>query len=216
MVFCKKPPPTKRSFLKKSPSGRVSWPSDTDYTPLKRKMGSACYACCCEDEEKPLIRIEIEDNRFPIVFTPQRPASSSLYIAYSPDSGCLCIKGYPKRCRVKNKEQHFCICSWTIGIDECNAIWHSCRCKTVDNSIVCKRHTRVLTAEEINEEDSTAAICSICLEDFLFQEDVVSLISCGHKYHNSCIKVWIKRRLLKPSSCPLCMRDVSSVTYNSF
>ena len=45
--------------------------------------------------------------------------------------------------------------------------------------------------------------CSICLEEFLNDEDV-SLIKCGHIFHSSCIKEWSTYKI----TCPVCRSEL--------
>ncbi|XP_065661355.1 uncharacterized protein LOC136084698 [Hydra vulgaris] len=49
--------------------------------------------------------------------------------------------------------------------------------------------------------------CTICLEDFYLNENVV-LLSCGHSYHKGCIENW----LLVKNNCPLCKFIVGKVS----
>ena len=44
--------------------------------------------------------------------------------------------------------------------------------------------------------------CSICLSDL--NSNVIELYSCGHKYHEECIKKSLERSRL----CPLCRRNI--------
>eukprot|EP00475_Leptophrys_vorax_P005536 TRINITY_DN13342_c0_g2_i1.p1 TRINITY_DN13342_c0_g2~~TRINITY_DN13342_c0_g2_i1.p1 ORF type:complete len:296 (-),score=49.14 TRINITY_DN13342_c0_g2_i1:158-1045(-) len=45
--------------------------------------------------------------------------------------------------------------------------------------------------------------CAICQDDFELQENVRRL-SCGHTYHDQCIKNWLVRR----RTCPYCQRTI--------
>jgi hypothetical protein len=45
--------------------------------------------------------------------------------------------------------------------------------------------------------------CLICLEEFN-EEEVVSLIKCGHIYHTHCLYSWF----LKKKTCPLCDEEL--------
>lgn len=45
--------------------------------------------------------------------------------------------------------------------------------------------------------------CPICLEKYKKKDKVVDL-NCGHIFHKSCIKLWIK----KNNSCPHCRRNI--------
>ncbi|XP_074556643.1 NEP1-interacting protein-like 1 [Curcuma longa] len=46
--------------------------------------------------------------------------------------------------------------------------------------------------------------CSVCLQDFQFDETVRSLPHCQHLFHLPCIDSWLVRH----GSCPLCRRDI--------
>jgi len=45
--------------------------------------------------------------------------------------------------------------------------------------------------------------CSICLESYRSGQEV-SILSCSHEYHSSCIGEW----MLKNRSCPMCRKDI--------
>jgi hypothetical protein len=45
--------------------------------------------------------------------------------------------------------------------------------------------------------------CLICLEEFN-EEEIVSLIICGHIYHTHCLYTWF----LKKRTCPLCDEEL--------
>jgi len=45
--------------------------------------------------------------------------------------------------------------------------------------------------------------CSICLETYRSGQEV-SILSCSHEYHSSCIKEW----MMKNRSCPMCRKDI--------
>ena len=58
-------------------------------------------------------------------------------------------------------------------------------------------------------EYPTPSTCSICHQACSMGEDIVSLVCCGHQFHNDCIY-----RQLTTSSvqCPICSMDVRSST----
>jgi len=115
---------------------------------------------------------------------------------YVADKSCRCIQG-DKSCS-KKKIKHYCRCFWSSGFDSCFANVHKCRCYLF--SFVCRRHTTEFQAE--SEED----VCVICFSDFYSSSNIaVSLIPCGHNYHNLCIKQWFSRRHNK---CPICSKVV--------
>mgnify|MGYP001191163556 FL=1 len=45
--------------------------------------------------------------------------------------------------------------------------------------------------------------CTICLEPFRKQNAVI-ILSCDHKFHENCIKLWLN----KNNSCPLCRENI--------
>ena len=47
------------------------------------------------------------------------------------------------------------------------------------------------------------SVCTICLEDFTGEEEVV-LCPCKHCYHENCIKEWLRLK----NSCPLCKLNI--------
>jgi len=49
----------------------------------------------------------------------------------------------------------------------------------------------------------SASECSICLETYCSGQEV-SILSCSHEYHSSCIKEW----MMKSRSCPMCRKDI--------
>lgn len=57
------------------------------------------------------------------------------------------------------------------------------------------------------EDVEDGAECSICLCGVLPGEQVRTLGGCGHRYHSSCLDLW----LLRCSDCPLCKREVKAV-----
>ena len=62
------------------------------------------------------------------------------------------------------------------------------------------------TSKQFMEELSTRVIrddldkeCPICLKKFE-QDDELTLLPCGHEFHNECVTAW----LCKAANCPLC------------
>lgn len=53
-----------------------------------------------------------------------------------------------------------------------------------------------ISSDDISESDK---ICSICLEDFSQEKEII-ILDCKHIYHNDCIIEWI----YKDTTCPLC------------
>ena len=56
-----------------------------------------------------------------------------------------------------------------------------------------------------NSENSENSECSICLEKL--DSNCVSLYSCEHIYHESCIREWLKKNRI----CPLCRCSVDDM-----
>ena len=51
--------------------------------------------------------------------------------------------------------------------------------------------------------------CAICQEDINFCAEEISVLNCGHLYHNRCLQQWLSTN----STCPECR---SAVTRNNF
>ena len=51
--------------------------------------------------------------------------------------------------------------------------------------------------------------CAICHEDINFCTEEISVLNCGHLYHNGCLQQWLSTN----STCPECR---SAVTRNNF
>ena len=63
----------------------------------------------------------------------------------------------------------------------------------VDPAVVVLKTRRYQAGEKGNET------CTICLCDFIEKEKVGDL-KCGHVFHASCLKSWIRKK----NHCPLC------------
>lgn len=61
--------------------------------------------------------------------------------------------------------------------------------------------------EDINPDFSSQMLiqCAVCLDDIIQSE--LYTITCGHKYHMSCISNWYCHKRL---TCPLCRRNMSN------
>lgn len=62
--------------------------------------------------------------------------------------------------------------------------------------ILEKINKNKISPDNIPDSDK---ICSICLEDFSEEKEII-ILDCKHIYHNDCIIQWI----YKDTSCPLC------------
>lgn len=56
----------------------------------------------------------------------------------------------------------------------------------------------------------TSISCSICLDDFTFQTEQVTL-SCGHVYHKTCVHNWLQEN----SVCPECRSGTADESIRS-
>jgi hypothetical protein len=79
-----------------------------------------------------------------------------------------------------------------------------------------RAYVEVITKEDVNgmDDDSISKIpvveynhptqdaCSICLEQF-DPGDLVRLLKCGHIFHPSCVRDWLK----KEATCPMCRKQ---------
>ena len=45
--------------------------------------------------------------------------------------------------------------------------------------------------------------CAVCLRDYE-EDDVCSMLPCGHSFHSPCIHEWIKTR----PNCPMCRQEL--------
>ncbi|KAL5697783.1 hypothetical protein ACHQM5_028899 [Ranunculus cassubicifolius] len=56
------------------------------------------------------------------------------------------------------------------------------------------------------DEKALKESCSICQEDYVEEDDLGSL-ECGHEFHFSCLKQWLKCK----NVCPVCKSTGLSV-----
>jgi Ring finger domain len=59
-----------------------------------------------------------------------------------------------------------------------------------------------------NSEDDEPPSCPICLDQFQF-DSKVTILPCGHPYHQDCVLPWLTQR---QSVCPLCKFDLKRPT----
>ena len=71
--------------------------------------------------------------------------------------------------------------------------------ESLRNSLLTKIEGKKSSYEKDNEND----ICSICLENFVKKDKIITL-DCEHYYHDDCITNWLK----KDQSCPLCRENL--------
>jgi len=55
----------------------------------------------------------------------------------------------------------------------------------------------------INIKDIKENKCSICLEEYIENNDIIKL-NCDHQYHKECIKEWLKIN----NNCPHCRKNI--------
>lgn len=55
-----------------------------------------------------------------------------------------------------------------------------------------------------SDDESSGQECPICLNQFETSDAVRALPECGHKFHKSCIDLW----MLRSADCPLCKCEV--------
>lgn len=69
---------------------------------------------------------------------------------------------------------------------------------------------KALPSERMKEDDSSAEMCCICIEE-LTKGDELRILHCKHRFHMACIDPWLQRR----AACPVCKRhplDLSSTS----
>ena len=63
-----------------------------------------------------------------------------------------------------------------------------------------------LTADEIKnlkKEKGRVGTCGTCLEEY-DENDEMTVLKCGHSYHENCIVPWLKMSVY----CPTCRQDL--------
>ena len=50
--------------------------------------------------------------------------------------------------------------------------------------------------------------CTICLENWKKDDEIVQIPSCEHFYHHDCIATWIREE--ERPSCPLCRQEIEN------
>ncbi|CAF1013783.1 unnamed protein product [Adineta ricciae] len=75
---------------------------------------------------------------------------------------------------------------------------------TLDNLPEAKTSSSVTICLSSSPSDTeSTSECSICLDTYRSGQEV-SILSCSHEYHSSCIKEW----MIKNRSCPMCRKDI--------
>ena len=54
----------------------------------------------------------------------------------------------------------------------------------------------------MNDTNIELETCPICIVDFVYDKDTYLILTCGHTFHYSCMKEWLKYK----NSCPCCRR----------
>ena len=65
------------------------------------------------------------------------------------------------------------------------------------------KKTKLCKANENN-------ICTICLQNFIKDETLITLPQCQHLFHEDCIHKWLKGNLI----CPICRKNVKEALNN--
>ncbi|RXG56566.1 E3 ubiquitin-protein ligase, partial [Armadillidium vulgare] len=101
------------------------------------------------------------------------------------------------------------------NISECNSIAINSSISTLevmeeyhipefDGNFSCEGASAELLEEisEFSYQSNFDQKCEICLESVFYTK--TSLLTCGHLYHSSCIKKWLKQA----KSCPICRHEI--------
>ena len=72
-----------------------------------------------------------------------------------------------------------------------------------DNILNKLPESKIIDIKKLNEENKR---CTICLEDFKYN-DIVIYLPCFHIFHKNCIINWIKKNAV----CPLCKYNINNI-----
>ena len=72
----------------------------------------------------------------------------------------------------------------------------------VEEEVIHSYPIIVFTAKHEALSQKEDKSCSICLEDYKFNEQLRMVMDCRHVYHVHCIDEWLTRH----SSCPICRK----------
>lgn len=76
--------------------------------------------------------------------------------------------------------------------------------KNLFNSYKEKYNILKIPVYKIKENDNLLLDeCPICLDKYEINDKIISL-NCNHKFHNDCLKLWIK----KNNTCPQCRENI--------
>ena len=85
-----------------------------------------------------------------------------------------------------------------------NHLLNNFKYKPIKDNILSKLpENRIKDTKKLNEENKR---CTICLEDFKYN-DVVIYLPCFHIFHKNCIIYWINQKAF----CPLCKFDINNI-----
>lgn len=76
-----------------------------------------------------------------------------------------------------------------------------CQCTKIDYSVKSQLCRTIIDKNDINNIDKS---CPICLEEFTFEKEKLSITKCNHLFHPICLDKWT---IDGNNNCPLC-RDV--------
>eukprot|EP01066_Platyproteum_vivax_P005299 Platyproteum_vivax@DN1672_c0_g1_i1.p1 len=71
------------------------------------------------------------------------------------------------------------------------------------------RHIAALPTFLYEGPSKSQSTCSICIQDYQKGDCIRELEPCGHRFHSTCIDVWLHRS----SFCPNCKRTIKPATY---
>ena len=74
---------------------------------------------------------------------------------------------------------------------------------SIPNSIIYLDSLKILDLSNNQIEFLPEDICTICLEEFKFDEELKKL-KCNHIYHKECLKPWLDNK----KKCPICRADI--------
>ena len=89
------------------------------------------------------------------------------------------------------------VCLSTLFCYSCNIFVD----RLIDKYKRYKIETKLLLP--INIKDIKENKCSICLEEYIENNDIIKL-NCEHQYHKECIKEWLKIN----NNCPQCRKII--------
>ena len=107
------------------------------------------------------------------------------------------------------------LCSNAVACYQFFSAWNSIhQTYQMDRKIrnLCKHNSmarriqmdQALVTKKYGQTTENGSTCSICLADFHYHDPVSSASSCGHLFHQDCIRAWLD----KHPSCPYCRTNI--------